>query len=80
MWLRDSLPQHLTWEQSGRPMARVMTYGHGSRVVDSNSIQNLEDLATSFRASLSALRPSGSRKPLILIGHSLGGLIIKEVC
>lgn len=76
MWLRDSLPKYLTSEKAKRPMARVMTYGYKSPVSDSASMQSLGDLATTFRESLSGLE---SYKPLILIGHSLGGLILKQV-
>lgn len=79
MWLRDSLPYHLTGEEgNGRPLARVLVYGYESRVAESDSIQNLEDLATSFRTQLLQIaRPSPSR-PIIFIAHSLGGLIVKQ--
>ncbi|KAK0623161.1 nacht and ankyrin domain-containing protein [Immersiella caudata] len=55
MWLRDSLPYDLTRENTGRPMAKVMTYGYESSVAQSKNIQNLEDLATSLHNSLLAL-------------------------
>ncbi|KAK3353544.1 hypothetical protein B0T25DRAFT_214835 [Lasiosphaeria hispida] len=79
MWLRDSLPYDLTRENTGRPMARVMTYGYESSVVQSKNIQNLEDLATSLHNSLLALVGTPTIKPLILVAHSLGGLIVKQV-
>lgn len=79
MWLRDALPHDLTWEDSGHPMARVMTYGYESAVAQSKSIQNLEDLATSFHNSLLELPQSRTNKPIILVAHSLGGLILKQV-
>lgn len=79
MWLRDSLPYHLRWEHTDRPMARVMIYGYESTVANSSSMQNLEDLATSFREDLSRLASSGRVRPLILVAHSLGGLIVKQV-
>ncbi|KAK4446083.1 hypothetical protein QBC34DRAFT_486914 [Podospora aff. communis PSN243] len=78
MWLRDSLPDDLTREDTGRPMARVMTYGYESAVAESKNIQNLEDLATSFHHSLLALVGGSAMKPMILVGHSLGGLIVKQ--
>ncbi|KKP01442.1 hypothetical protein THAR02_06438 [Trichoderma harzianum] len=78
MWLRDSLPSHLTSETDNRPMARVMIYGYESAVAYSKSMQNLEDLATTFRSSLLALAAGATTRPIILIGHSLGGLVIKQ--
>ncbi|KAK3384122.1 hypothetical protein B0T24DRAFT_73220 [Lasiosphaeria ovina] len=78
MWIRDSLPYDLTRENTGRPMARVMTYGYESSVARSKNIQNLEDLATSFHNSLLALVGTPTVKPLILVAHSLGGLIVKQ--
>ncbi|KAL7913986.1 hypothetical protein GGI35DRAFT_475827 [Trichoderma velutinum] len=78
MWLRDSLPGHLTSETDNRPMARVMIYGYESAVAQSKNMQNLEDLATAFHSSLLALAAGPTTRPIILVGHSLGGLIIKQ--
>ncbi|KND87194.1 Vegetative incompatibility protein HET-E-1 [Tolypocladium ophioglossoides CBS 100239] len=78
MWLRDSLPNDLTDRDSERPMARIMVYGHDSRVAESNSMQDLEDMSISFRESLLPLMGTPTLKPVILIGHSLGGLIVKQ--
>lgn len=79
MWLRDSLPFDLTSETNDQPIARVMIYGYESTVAGSKSMQNLEDFATNFNASLQALANATTIRPIILIGHSLGGLIIKQV-
>lgn len=70
MWLRDSLPQDM-------PTARVMIYGYESRLRDSTSFANLSDLASSLQIAICRVLRS-QRKHLILIGHSLGGLLIKE--
>ncbi|KAL6819172.1 hypothetical protein V8C40DRAFT_252626 [Trichoderma camerunense] len=78
MWLRDSLPGYLTSETDNKPMARVMIYGYESAVPQSKNMQNLEDLATTFHSSLLALAAGPTTRPIILIGHSLGGLIIKQ--
>lgn len=60
-------------------MARIMIYGYESDVVNSNNMQNLEDLATALHNSLLAIATGSTLKPIIFIGHSLGGLIIKQV-
>ncbi|PTB73368.1 hypothetical protein M440DRAFT_1339450 [Trichoderma longibrachiatum ATCC 18648] len=78
MWLRDSLPWHLTSETSGKPMARVMIYGYESAIAGSKNMQNIEDLATTFHSSLYSLAADPTKRRIILIGHSFGGLIIKQ--
>ncbi len=55
-----------------------MIYGYDSSIPQSNSMQNLEDLAASFHSSLLALAGTDT-KPILLITHSLGGLIVKQV-
>ncbi|QYT01581.1 DUF676 domain-containing protein [Trichoderma simmonsii] len=76
MWLRDSLPYDLTSET--KPIARVMIYGYDSTVAESKSMQNFEDFATKLNGSLQTLMNTTTIRPIILIGHSLGGLIIKQ--
>lgn len=72
MWLRDALPHDL-------PGARVLIYGYDTRLAESNSFQNLEDVALTFRASLRvALGSRPPDRPLIFIAHSLGGLVLKQ--
>jgi triacylglycerol esterase/lipase EstA (alpha/beta hydrolase family) len=60
------------------PTARVMVYGYQSRLQGSTSFASLEDLANSLRIAVCRLLRSGREKRLVLIGHSLGGLLIKE--
>lgn len=71
MWLADSLPQDL-------PTARVIVFGYNTALQNSTSFAELDDIAGWFHAAMSRIFQSGSRKPIILIGHSLGGLLIKE--
>jgi hypothetical protein len=79
MWLRDALPHHITREGDQKPCARVMIYGYESSLPQSQSTQNLEDLATSFHSSLLGLISAANPNPIIFIAHSLGGLILKQV-
>ncbi|RDA85187.1 hypothetical protein CP532_2388 [Ophiocordyceps camponoti-leonardi (nom. inval.)] len=79
MWLRDSLPGELINQDSELPMARIMVYGHESRLAKSISMQDLEDISVSFRESLLPLiTNTATARPIILMGHSLGGLIVKQ--
>ncbi|CEJ83117.1 hypothetical protein VHEMI03143 [[Torrubiella] hemipterigena] len=78
MWLRDALPFDLGDETTNGPMARVLIYGYNSKVANSHSIQNLEDLATAFHAGLRQV-VDNQKRPIILIAHSLGGLVVKQV-
>lgn len=79
MWLRDSVPKHITGEGDNKPIARVMIYGYDSALAQSNSFQNLEDLGTTFHSHLRRLAMDGASRPIVFIAHSLGGLIVKQV-
>ena len=71
MWLADSLP----WDIPG---TRVMIYGYHSGLQQSSSFAHLGDYARSLQVAISSLLQSEKKKPLVLVGHSLGGLLIKE--
>lgn len=79
MWLRDALPYDITGEGGNKSLARVMVYGYESSLLQSKSIQNLEDLGTDFHTNLLALAHTTTLRPIIFVAHSLGGLIVKEV-
>lgn len=70
MWLRDSLPKRLE-------IARIMVYGYKLDVANSTSSQTITDLAFDFRKTILPL--AGTRRPTIIIAHSLGGLVVKQV-
>ncbi|KAK2591715.1 hypothetical protein QQS21_010600 [Conoideocrella luteorostrata] len=77
MWLRDHLPTDI-------PNSRVSIYGYSSDVGNSDSTSTLSEMTKSFVLDLLEYRklgPNGhatKRNPLILMGHSTGGLIIKD--
>lgn len=72
MWLRDGLAHDL-------PNCRILVFAFDTHLVGSQSFQNIADLGGRLRAALSIVRTDPER-PLVLIGHSLGGIIVKEVC
>jgi hypothetical protein len=72
IWLRDRLPKDMS-------SIRPIIYGYDTELVKSESIQTIEDLASSFIASLRSIgRPSLSAKPLVILAHSLGGILLKS--
>lgn len=84
MWLRDSLARDI-------PNMRILIYGYDTQMDGSTSFANLDDLANEFQERIKSIRSyprlkrseiptSSPERPLILIGHSLGGIIIKAVC
>ena len=73
MWLRDFLSEDL-------PRARILLYGYDSNLAGSQSKNILTDLSSNFVVKLHTMR-SLSRselRPIVLLGHSLGCLIIKD--
>ncbi|KAK1991103.1 hypothetical protein LX36DRAFT_753802 [Colletotrichum falcatum] len=73
LWLRD-------WLSDDIPNIRVLLYGYDTKLLKSNAKSSVEDLGRRFLESLTAFRTSDKteHRPIILIGHSLGGLLIKE--
>ncbi|KAI9151452.1 putative ankyrin repeat protein L88 [Paramyrothecium foliicola] len=78
MWLRDSLPRDLATEDNHQPIARILLYGYESRIPDSDNTQDLEDIASALRTALSSLINASRIKPIVLVAHSLGGLVVKQ--
>ncbi|WKT53426.1 hypothetical protein QSH57_003988 [Fusarium oxysporum f. sp. vasinfectum] len=71
VWLRDALP-------SDTPNARILTYGYNSQLVGSESFQSLTDLGRTLQVDLEDIRDPNQPRSILFIGHSLGGLVIKE--
>ncbi len=77
VWLETLLPEKV-------PHARILTYGYDAYITKSigkvASSNRLSDHARNLLGDLTADRTScdASRRPLILVAHSLGGLVCKE--
>nr|XP_036586253.1 ankyrin repeat-containing protein [Colletotrichum truncatum]KAF6796660.1 ankyrin repeat-containing protein [Colletotrichum truncatum] len=73
VWLRDFLPKDI-------PNIRVLLYGYDTSLPGSLSKQSIQDLGKMLLEHIAAFRANDgtTRRPLIFIGHSLGGLLIKE--
>ena len=76
-WPRDILPYDF-------PNARILTYGFASKVSyffgnDKPSHENLTENGRNLMNGLAAHRPEAIGRPLMLITHSLGGLVVKSV-
>ncbi|VUC32870.1 unnamed protein product [Clonostachys rosea] len=81
VWPRDSLPTLLVDSNDhshDSSIARIITYGYSSGVQGSKSAQHIGDIAKSFQSSLLELVRDSDLRPIVLIGHSMGGLVIKE--
>ncbi|KAK8024357.1 hypothetical protein PG993_012423 [Apiospora rasikravindrae] len=75
-WPRDLLPTTV-------PHARVMTYGYDShirhRFGPEGSQSTVYDIAWDFLVALEASRRSDPERSILLIAHSLGGIVVKEM-
>lgn len=72
MWLQDLLPSVV-------PRARVLIYGHDHRTLEQGP-EVITALATSLIKDLRMMRHKArlSQRPLVLIAHSSGGLVVKK--
>ncbi|APA09573.1 hypothetical protein sscle_05g043430 [Sclerotinia sclerotiorum 1980 UF-70] len=71
MWLRDKLAVDF-------PNARIMSYGFDSHLKGSQSEAVVSVFSSRFRSDVEEIRRHASDRPLVFIGHSLGGLVIKK--
>lgn len=73
MWLRDILPKRFN-------DARILIYGYDTRLQKGDSVKNIHDIGDSFRHGISTIRSQETvTRPLVILGHSIGGIVIKEV-
>ena len=72
LWLKDNLPEVA-------PNARVFLYVYNSKPVFSASKERLVHQADDLLETLHLKRTQAPRRPIIFVGHSLGGILIKQV-
>jgi hypothetical protein len=71
VWLTDIIPQDI-------PTVKVIIiYGHNITLRNSTNFAELNNLASSFQTALSHILRPETRRPIVLIGHGRGGLLIK---
>jgi hypothetical protein len=74
-WLQEFLPKQV-------PTARIMSFGYNSTIALSRSVGRITTFADQLLQHLLSNRQSEQekRRPIIFVCHSLGGLVVKEVC
>ncbi|KAJ5537510.1 hypothetical protein N7513_007160 [Penicillium frequentans] len=73
MWLKDLLPEAI-------PNIRIMTFGYNARFKNFTAQQDLRAISCKLLAELVDLRPAPEEKkrPIVLVCHSLGGIVAKK--
>ncbi|KAI9367173.1 hypothetical protein BJX61DRAFT_547746 [Aspergillus egyptiacus] len=71
LWLRDDLPNDL-------PDSRIFLYEYSADAVYGSNRGSFVDCANNFLEELTQARRKARERPLLLLGHSLGGLLIKQ--
>ncbi|KAK7421105.1 hypothetical protein QQZ08_010109 [Neonectria magnoliae] len=71
LWLRDDLPKEL-------PDARIFLYEYNSTAVYGNDRSTFIYKVNAFLEAIRTKRRKSPGRPLLLLGHSLGGLLIKQ--
>ncbi|KAK4118455.1 hypothetical protein N657DRAFT_651298 [Parathielavia appendiculata] len=79
----DGSPVYVNWLEDRRflpavaPGARIMRYGYNSRWFGEDAVRTkMSDISQTFLFELKDCRKTDQGRPLILIGHSFGGLIL----
>ena len=78
LWLRDFLPHSTKFSN-----ARILTFGYDSRAFispfEKATTGRVFTFAEELLGALSDKRTQARGRPIILVGHSLGGIVIKNV-
>jgi len=71
LWLRDDLPHFI-------PESRIFLYEYNSTAVYGKDRSTFIDKANELLEAIRIKREDAENRPLVLLGHSLGGLLIKQ--
>ncbi|KAI1416756.1 hypothetical protein F5Y13DRAFT_204139 [Hypoxylon sp. FL1857] len=71
LWLRDDLPQDL-------PESRIFLYEYNSTAFFGSDKDTFIDRANSLLEEIRTRRKGIEYRPILLLGHSMGGLLIKQ--
>lgn len=71
LWLRDILPEKV-------PQARIFLYKYDASAAYSKSQGTFIDKANELLDSIQIKREDYPDRPLILLGHSMGGILIEQ--
>ncbi|CAH0021707.1 unnamed protein product [Clonostachys rhizophaga] len=71
LWLREDLPKDL-------PDSRVFLYEYNATAVYGKDQSTFMDKATEFLEAIKVEREGSESRPIIFLGHSMGGLLIKQ--
>jgi hypothetical protein len=71
LWLRDDLPKSAS-------DARIFLYEYDSTAVYGTDRSTFIDKANEFLETIRIKRDEREDRPLILMGHSLGGLLVEQ--
>jgi hypothetical protein len=71
LWLRDDLPQYV-------PESRIFLYEYNATAVYGKSRDTFIDKANELLEWISVERDGIGARPIVFLGHSMGGLLIKQ--
>ncbi|KAG8750768.1 hypothetical protein FRC14_000247 [Serendipita sp. 396] len=71
MWLKEYLPKDF-------PATRIMAFEYNSRWLYEADFQGLEEHASALLDALVEQRQHSFSRPILFIGHSYGGLVVKQ--
>jgi hypothetical protein len=76
-WPRDLLPTRMEF-------TRILSFSYDADIYRSESVSTIRDHGLNLLLTLMARRPQVGlekfRRPIVFVAHSLGGLLVKEVC
>ena len=61
--------------------SRIMSFGYNANTIFTKAVTDIDDTAAMFLNRIDGERQSAEEKarPLMLIAHSLGGIVVKKV-